>query len=290
MKYLLQAQSEFFENFTLGEWLISTIEAAVDWMVTNLDPVFDAIRMPIDFVLTYMVNFLTWLHPLVVLAAIAAIGFYKGGWKLALVGGGGMFLIGALGYWDSAMQTLGMLLAAVTFCVVVGVPLGILSARSERVEGVVRPALDAMQTIHPFVYLVPVVMFFGIGPVPGTMATIIFALPPMVRLTALGIRGVPKEVVEAGRSFGSDDRQLLLDVQLPLAMPTIMAGLNQTLMLALSMVVIVALIAGGGLGGDIFRAVGRLDVGGAVASGIAVLLLAVVLDRISQVVQRSPAS
>jgi glycine betaine/proline transport system permease protein len=290
MQSLLQAQSEFFDNFTLGEWLINVIEIMVDWMVSNLDPVFDVIRMPIDFVLTYMVDFLTWLHPLVLLAAIAAIGFYKGGWKLALIGGGGMFLIGALGYWDSAMQTLGMLLAAVTFCVVVGVPLGIFSARSERVEGVVRPALDAMQTIHPFVYLVPVVMFFGIGPVPGTMATIIFALPPMVRLTALGIRGVPKEVVEAGRSFGSDERQLLLDVQLPLAMPTIMAGLNQTLMLALSMVVIVALIAGGGLGGDIFRAVGRLDVGGAVASGIAVLLLAVVLDRISQVVQRNPAS
>jgi glycine betaine/proline transport system permease protein len=157
------------------------------------------------------------------------------------------------------------------------------AASSDGLEAIIRPLLDAMQTIHPFVYLVPIVMFFGIGPVPGTLATIIFALPPMVRLTNLGIRQVPHEVVEAGRSFGSDDRQLLFEVQVPLAMPTIMAGLNQTLMLALSMVVIVALIAGGGLGQEILRSVGRLDISRAASAGLAVLILAVVLDRISQV-------
>ena len=136
--------------------------------------------------------------------------------------------------------------------------------------------------IHPFVYLVPIVMLLGIGSVPGTVATIIFALPPIVRLTNLGIRQVPKEVVEAGRAFGANNRQLLWDVQMPLAMPTIMAGLNQTLMLSLSMVVIIALIAGGGLGQEILRSVGRLDIGRAVTSGVTVLILAIVLDRISQ--------
>ena len=142
--------------------------------------------------------------------------------------------------------------------------------------------MDGMQTVHPFVYLVPIVMLLGIGSVPGTIATIIFAIPPMVRLTNLGIRQVPEEVIEAARSFGSSDRQLLFEVQIPLAMRTIMAGLNQTVMLALSMVVIISLIAGGGLGMDILRAVGRLDVGRAVSSGLAVLVLAIVLDRISQ--------
>ena len=194
----------------------------------------------------------------------------------------GLLLVGFLGYWELTMTTLSMILTALLFSIVVGIPLGILAARSDRFEAVLRPMLDGMQTIHPFVYLVPIVMFFGIGKVPGTMATIIFALPPIVGLTNLGIRQVPKEVVEAGKAFGSDDMQLLLDVQLLLAMPTIMAGLNQTLMMALSMVVIVALIAGGGLGQEILRSVGRLDIGRAATSGLAVLILAVVLDRISQ--------
>jgi glycine betaine/proline transport system permease protein len=215
-----------------------------------------------------------------------AIAWLRHGWKISALSGVGLMLIGFLGFWDATMTTLSMIVTAVAFCVIVGVPLGIWSASSDNVENVVRPILDAMQTIHPFVYLVPIVIFFRVGNVPGTLATIIFALPPIVRLTNLGIRNVPSDVVEAGRAFGSSDRQLLFDVQLPLALPTIMAGLNQTLMLALSMVVIVALIGGGGLGEQIFRSVGRVDTGGAVSSGLAVMLLAVVLDRISQVRQR----
>jgi glycine betaine/proline transport system permease protein len=157
-------------------------------------------------------------------------------------------------------------------------------------DSILRPVLDAMQTIHPFVYLVPVVMLFGTGPVPGTLATIVFALPPIVRLTNLGIRQVSGSMVEAGEAFGANGRQLLFEVQLPVALPTIMAGLNQTLMLALSMVVIVALIAGGGLGQEILRAVGRLDIARAASAGLAVLLLAIVLDRISQVGKRATAA
>ena len=169
-------------------------------------------------------------------------------------------------------------------------PLGILASRSDRFAALLRPILDGMQTIHPFVYLVPIVMFFGIGKVPGTMATMVYAIPPIVRLTNLGIRQVSREVVEASISFGATDRQTLFEIQLPLAMPTIMAGLNQTLMMALAMVVIVAMIAGGGLGSEIIRGVNRLEVGRAVRSGLAVLILAVVLDRLSQARSSSSAT
>jgi glycine betaine/proline transport system permease protein len=273
-----------FDLYTLpvSDW----VEAGVDWLQDNADPLFDAIRWPIEQVLDGSEAFLLWLPWYMVVLGIMTIAWLRHGWKISALSGVGLLLIGFLGFWDATMTTLSMIVTAVAFCVIVGVPMGIWSASSDNVENVVRPILDAMQTIHPFVYLVPIVIFFRVGNVPGTLATIIFALPPIVRLTNLGIRNVPADVVEAGRAFGSSDRQLLFDVQLPLALPTIMAGLNQTLMLALSMVVIVALIGGGGLGEQIFRSVGRVDTGGAVSSGLAVMLLAVVLDRISQVRQR----
>jgi glycine betaine/proline transport system permease protein len=300
---------EFFEKYEVpvGEW----IENGVDWLVVNATPVFDAIKWPIGQVLDVSEDFLLWLPWYVVILAIILISFMKAGWKdlqklrdkepidkvlmgmlrsgwrLALLSSGLLLAAGFLGYWELTMTTLSMVLTALVFCIVVGIPLGILAASSDNLENIIRPVLDAMQTIHPFVYLVPIVMLFGTGKVPGTLATLIFALPPIVRLTNLGIRQVPHEVVEAGRAFGSNSRQLLFDVQIPLALPTIMAGLNQTLMLALSMVVIVALIAGGGLGQEILRSVGRLDIARAVSAGLAVLILAVVLDRISQVGRRS---
>jgi glycine betaine/proline transport system permease protein len=245
--------------------------------------VFDAIRWPIAQVLDGAESLLLWLPWPIVILIIVAIGWLNSGRWVGILSGVGMIFVGFLGYWDLTMTTMSMILTALAFCILVGVPLGILAAKNDAFENTVRPILDGMQTIHPFVYLIPIVMFFGIGQVPGTMATIIFALPPIVRLTNLGIRQVPGEVVEAGRAFGSNDRQLLFDVQIPLAMPTIMAGLNQTLMLALSMVVIVALIAGGGLGQEIYGAVTSLQIGRAITSGLAVLILAIVLDRISQV-------
>jgi glycine betaine/proline transport system permease protein len=153
--------------------------------------------------------FLPWP---VIIAVFVFLGWYNAGWKIGVMSGLGLLLVGFLGYWELTMTTLSMILTALLFSIVVGIPLGILAARSDRFEAVLRPMLEGMQTIHPFVYLVPIVMFFGIGKVPGTMATIIFALPPIVRLTNLGIRQVPKEVVEAGKAFGSDDMQLLLDV------------------------------------------------------------------------------
>ncbi|NDJ62625.1 MAG: ABC transporter permease subunit [Chloroflexi bacterium] len=217
-----------------------------------------------------------------IIAATAAIAWLAGGRRIAFLATLGMFVIGLFGLWELTMTTLAMLLTSMAFCIIVGIPLGIWAARSDRVNEIVRSVLDAMQTIHPFVYLVPIVVLFGIGKVPGTIATIIFALPPTVRLTNLGIRQVSEDVIEAGKAFGTSDWQLLRDIQIPLALPSIMAGINQTLMLSLSMVVIVALIAGGGLGQEIFRAIGRADTGRAVVAGAAVLVLAVVVDRISQ--------
>jgi glycine betaine/proline transport system permease protein len=274
---------EFFDLIPLGDWIGDGISVAINWLVDNASTFFNAIRWPIARVLDGVEGVLLWLPwPLVVLLVVA-LGWYNAGRWVGIGSGIGLIIVGFLGYWDLTMVTMGMILTALAFCVIVGVPLGILAAKNDTFENTVRPMLDGMQTIHPFVYLIPIVMFFGIGKVPGTMATIIFALPPIVRLTNLGIRQVPSEVVEAGRAFGSNGRQLLFDVQIPLALPTIMAGLNQTLMLALSMVVIVALIAGGGLGQEIYGAVTSLQIGRAITSGLAVLILAIVLDRISQV-------
>ncbi len=266
------------KELPLGDW----IEQGVNWLVENAGPVFDTLRWPIEQVLDNAEALLLWVPWYGVLLAIAAIAWLRNGWKIALVSIVGLILINLMGYWEATMTTLSMILTALFFCVVVGLPLGILMAKNTQVERVFRPILDAMQTIHPFVYLVPIVMLFGIGKVPGTLATIIFSLPPITRLTNLGIRHVSKGVVEAGEAFGTSDLQLLFEIQMPLAMPSIMAGLNQSLMLALSMVVIVALIAGGGLGQEIYGAVSSLQIGQAFESGLAVLILAIVLDRISQ--------
>lgn len=273
---------QFFELFPLGQWLSAGSEASVNWLSANAKPLFLQLMLPIDWLLNgldTLLNTVPW--PFIVLFFLI-IGWKNGGRNVGLIGAIGMTITGFLGYWELTMTTLAMVLTALLVSVVLGVPIGIWASRNDRVNEISRIILDGMQTIHPFVYLVPIVMLLGIGSVPGTVATIIFALPPMVRLTNLGIRQVPKEVVEAGRSFGASDRQILFDVQIPLALPTIMAGLNQTLMLSLSMVVIIALIAGGGLGQEILRSVGRLDIGRAVTSGLAVLVLAIVLDRISQ--------
>lgn len=271
-----------FDRVPLGEWLSTLSENVVDWLTVYASSFFDALMRPVEIVFNGLDDGLAWLPwPLVVLA-FGLIGWRNSGRQVGFVALIGMMLIGFLGYWELAMETLAMVLAAMVISVVIGVPLGILSSRNDRLDQVLRLVLDGMQTIHPFVYLVPIVMLLSIGNVPSIIATIIFALPPIVRLTNLGIRQVPHETVEAGRSFGASERQLLWDVQIPLAMPTIMAGLNQTLMLSLSMVVIAALIAGGGLGQEILRSVGRLDIGRAVVSGLAVLLLAIVLDRVSQ--------
>jgi glycine betaine/proline transport system permease protein len=275
--------NDMFDSWPLGRALANAIDQAVRWLSTNAEPVFAAIRWPIEQVLDAVEAALLWLPWPIVIIAIMAIGWYNAGRWVGIGSAISLILVGFLGFWDETMVTLSMILTAVTFCVLVGVPVGILAAKNDTAENIIRPILDAMQTIHPFVYLIPVVIFFRIGTVPGTIATVVFALPPIIRLTNLGIRQVPTEMIEAGKAFGSTDRQMLLEIQIPLALPTIMAGLNQTLMLSLSMVVIVALIGGGGLGQEIYSAVTSMDIGRAGTSGLAVLVLAIVLDRISQV-------
>ncbi|EIW26618.1 ABC-type transporter, integral membrane subunit [Pelosinus fermentans A11] len=187
-----------------------------------------------------------------------------------------------MGLWTQTMQTLALVLTSALIALVIGIPFGILAARNDKFDRIARIVLDFMQTMPAFVYLIPAVLFFKLGKVPGAVATVIFAMPPSVRLTNLGIRQVPEDVVEAARSFGSTTRQLLFKVQLPIAIPTILAGVNQTIMLSLSMVVIAAMIGAGGLGEEVLKGITQLKIGRGFESGVAVVLLAMVLDRITQ--------
>jgi glycine betaine/proline transport system permease protein len=262
----------------LGSW----VDQGLEWLVENFRGVFQAIRWPIDATLTGIESALQAVPDFLMLLIIGLLAWQAAGRRLAIGSVISMALVGLIGAWSEAMVTLALVLTSVFFCLVIGLPTGIWLARSERATTVVRPILDAMQTTPAFVYLVPVVMLFGIGNVPGVVVTIIFALPPLIRLTSLGIRQVPEDLVEAARSFGASPRQLLFKVQLPLAMPTIMAGVNQTLMLALSMVVIASMIAVGGLGQMVLRGIGRLDMGLATVGGVGIVILAIILDRMTQ--------
>lgn len=252
------------------------------WLVPNFRPVFRAAQVPISTVLVWLDTFFRFV-PMIVMTAVFALTAWKtAGRGIAIFTIVGFAFIDMIGLWNQTMTTLAMVITSVLFCAVVGVPAGILSARSDLVWRIMRPVLDIMQTIPSFVYLVPIVMLFGVGMAPGIIATIVFALPPVVRLTNLGIRNVREDLIEAAEAFGSTSWQMLWDLQLPLALRTIMAGLNQTLMLALSMVVIAALIGAGGLGLVVNTGLGRLDVGGATAGGVGIVILAIVLDRITQ--------
>ena len=267
----------------LGDW----VDSGLDWLVANLRPLFQAIRWPIDGTLSGIESALLAVPDVLMVILIGLLAWQAGGRRLGIGAVISLIMIGLIGAWAEAMVTLSLVLTSVFFCLVIGLPVGIWLARSERAAGAVRPVLDAMQTTPAFVYLVPVVMLFGIGNVPGVVVTIIFALPPLIRLTSLGIRQVPEDLVEAARSFGASPRQLLFKVQLPLAMPTIMAGVNQTLMLALSMVVIASMIAVGGLGQMVLRGIGRLDMGLATIGGVGIVLLAIILDRMTQALGQS---
>lgn len=267
----------------LGDW----VDQGLNWVVDNFRPFFQAIRWPIDATLSGIESTLLAAPDLLMLAIIGLLAWQAGGRRLGIGALVSLATIGLIGAWSEAMVTLALVLTSLFFCLVIGLPTGIWLASSDRAAAVMRPILDAMQTTPAFVYLVPVVMLFGIGNVPGVVVTIIFALPPLIRLTTLGIRQVPADLVEAARSFGASPKQLLLKVQLPLAMPTIMAGVNQTLMLALSMVVIASMIAVGGLGQMVLRGIGRLDMGLATIGGVGIVLLAIILDRMTQALGQS---
>lgn len=258
------------------------ISQFIDWLVEGYRWFFQIIKWPVELTLTSFESGLQAIHPLIVIVVIAVIAWRVASLQLAIFSVTSLVFIGLLGLWDDTMITLAMVFSSVLFCTLVGVPLGILAGRSDKFEASLRPLLDAMQTTPAFVYLVPIVMLFSVGNVAGVLATIIFSLPPIIRLTCLGLRQVHPELIEAALAFGATNGQVLLKVQIPLAMPTIMAGLNQTIMMALSMVVIAALIGAGGLGAPVVLGLNTLDIGRAVIGGLAIVLMAIILDRITQ--------
>ncbi|SFN79974.1 glycine betaine/proline transport system permease protein [Cohaesibacter marisflavi] len=252
------------------------------FLVPNFRPFFRAMQVPVNEVLQALDGFFAWMPMLIITLVFALVAWRVVNRTMAIATIIGFFFIDMIGLWPETMTTLSMIITSVLFCAVIGIPVGILAASSDTAWKIVRPILDIMQTVPSFVYLVPIVMLFGVGMAPGIIATIIFALPPIIRMTNLGIRNVRKDLIEASESFGATYFQILWEVQIPLALRTIMAGLNQTLMLALSMVVIAALIGAGGLGLVVNTGLGRLDVGGATAGGVGIVILAIILDRITQ--------
>ncbi len=270
-----------FKLYTLplDDWITS----GVNFIVDNYRPFFQAIRLPISFTLESIQWFFLAIPPLIFLILLGLLAWQIAGGRIAIYSIVALSLIGFLGVWEEAIVSLSLVITAVVFCMIVGIAIGIISASNQGLEKWLRPFLDAMQTLPSFVYLVPVVMLFGIGEVSGIIATFIFAVPPLIRLTSLGIRQVSKEVVEAATAFGSTPRQILWEVQIPLAMPTILAGVNQAILLALSMSVVTSMIGVKGLGGMVLQGLGQVNVGLASLGGLSIVLIAVMLDRITNV-------
>lgn len=257
-------------------------EFAINWLTDNLSGFFDLVTLIVDSFLVGIENILLFPHPIVMIILLSALAWYVSGKGVGIFTVLGLLVIDGMDMWDGTMETLALIITAVVIALLMGIPLGIWASKSKTVEKIVRPILDFMQTMPAFVYLIPAVLFFGLGQVPGVIATLIFAMPPCVRLTNLGIRQVPEEIREAALAFGSDSKQMLMKVELPVALPTILAGVNQTIMLALSMVVIAALIGAGGLGQPVVTGLQQLDIGLGFEGGLAIVILAVFLDRVTQ--------
>ena len=265
-------------NFDLAGW----IDNGMTWILQNSSVFFDSVSQGVLYVLLNIEKLLLWLPWFVVLllVAVTAWWFIRRWWSGFLMAAL-MFTIGALGLWDLAMMTLAIVIAAVILSLIIGIPLGILTARSNFLESFTKPILDAMQTMPSFVYLIPAMMLFGLGKVPAVIATVIYAMPPVIRLTSMGIRQVQTSVIEASQAFGANGWQQLTGIQIPLAVPSIMVGINQTTMMALAMVVIASMIGAQGMGMEVLLAIQRIEVGRGVVAGICIVLLAIVVDRIT---------
>lgn len=277
------AEKDMYDPFQgnhlpLGDW----IQTLLDLLVKEYRPFFHAIRAPVGALLDMFEQALLATNPIVFLIVLFLLCWQFAGLRSAVFSTAAMTLMGFLGLWTESMTTIALVLTSVLFTVAIGLPIGIWAAKSDRVEAALRPLLDVMQTLPGFVYMVPVVMLVGIGNVPGVIVTIIFALPPVIRLTNLGLREVPSETLEAARAFGATESRILFRIQIPLAANTIMVGVNQTIMMALSMVVYASMIAVEGLGQMVLRGIGRLDVGLAAVGGIGIVILAMILDRITR--------
>lgn len=267
----------------LGLW----IRMLVDWLNEHAAFVFFAISDGVGFVVEGLVELFLWFNPLVLIALFAAGAWVMHrSWQMVALIVVSFLLIVNLGYWEATMETLALVLFATVLCMVIGVPLGIAAAHRHWLYQVLRPMLDLMQTIPTFVYLIPTLILFGLGVVPGLISTVIFAIAAPVRLTYLGVSSTPKQLIEAGESFGATRSQLLWKIELPHAMPTIMAGLTQCIMLSLSMVVIAALVGAGGLGSPVVRALNTVNIAMGFEAGVSIVLLAIVLDRMCKQPER----
>jgi glycine betaine/proline transport system permease protein len=268
--------------------LAEGVDKGMDWLLIHWAGFFDAVGAAILFFLIRIEKFFLWV-PWWVVILFVGIAAWRiiGKWWLGIIMALLLILIGSFGYWDLAMMTLAVTTASVIISLVFGIPIGIIMARSDLVESTIRPVLDAMQTMPSFVYLVPALMFFGLGKVPAIFATIIYAMPPVIRLTNVGIRQVSESVVEAARAFGASPRQILFEVQLPLAVPSIMVGINQTTMMALAMVVIASMIGARGLGLEVLLSINRIEVGRGLEAGLSIVILAIIIDRITNALAKT---
>ncbi|QGT99034.1 Glycine betaine/L-proline transport system permease protein ProW [Candidatus Syntrophocurvum alkaliphilum] len=271
-------QTEGIPRVPVGDW----IDDGINYLQTEFGTAFDAIADGLEFILLYLQHGLSAIPPILFIIIFVLIAWYIVDKKVALFTALGLYLIYNMGLWGPTMQTLAMVGTAVLLCIIIGVPLGILAAKNQTAERIITPILDFMQTLPAFVYLLPAIFFFGLGVVPAVIATLIFAMPPIIRLTKLGIQQVPEELRELGKSFGSTFSQMLIKIELPLARSTIMAGINQCIMLSLSMVVIASMIGARGLGGEVWRGIQRLDIGTGFEAGLAIVIVAIILDRITQ--------
>lgn len=258
------------------------IEIAIDWLTENLSGFFNVIKAILEGALNFFEMIFNGIPWFLMILIIALIGWKVASNKVALFSIIGLSIIVSIDLWTETMETLALVVTATVIALAIGIPLGIWMSNNDKLDRFMRPILDFMQTMPAFVYLIPAVYFFDLGQVPGAVATVIFAMPPVVRLTSLGIRQVPKDVIEAANSFGATYKQKLFKVQIPLAMPTILAGLNQTIMLSLSMVVISAMIGAGGLGNIVLKGISQMKVGDGFEGGLSVVILAMILDRITQ--------
>lgn len=266
----------------LGGW----VDNIVDWITVALSGFFNLFTDVISWVLDLIVNVLSVGPPLLLIVILALLVTYTSRWPLGIFTILSLLLIDNLGYWESTIQTLAIVLVSGFITVLIGIPIGIWCARNNTVKKIITPILDLMQTMPAFVYLIPSILFFGIGVVPGIVASFIFAIAPTIRMTNLGIQEVPRDLIEASNAFGSTSSQKLFKVQLPLATPTILAGVNQSIMLALSMVVTASLVGAPGLGADVYRAVSSINVGQGFEAGISIVFIAIILDRITQNIRK----
>lgn len=262
----------------LADW----VDSLVDWLTDTFEIAFDGISGVLKAIVEGMVDGLAFIPPIILIILMSLIAWKVCNKGIALFTLIGLFLIDNLGYWEPMLDTVALVIVSVILAIIVGIPVGIWASQSNRVKKVVTPILDFMQTMPAFVYLIPAIFFFNIGVVPGVVASVIFAMPPTIRLTILGIHQVPADIIEATEAFGSTTKQRLLKVQLPLAMPTIMAGINQSIMLALSMVVVASMVGAPGLGADVYRAVTQIKTGVGFEAGLAIVIIAIILDRITQ--------